>query len=361
MRIGVDISPLSSKKTGVGNYITYLLLELMTLCPDDTFYLYTFREPPSLFDHFSYANIRVIRRFSISEALWFQTTLAWHLFKDRIDLFWGTTQCIPLFRRRKLKTVLTLYDFAYLVTPATVTIVRRLYLRLLSGYFIKQADRLVTISKGTADRLYTFYNKKPHAVIPPPEINVKKWREGELKEWLKKRGLSYRGYLLILGTKEPRKNLAPTLNVYLSLLKQKQRVYPLVIIGKKGWKDQKIQTYLSCLKKYPQVYELDYLEDEETSKYFSAAHLYLYPSLYEGYGMPVKEARILGTPVLCLDVPEVIEAAQNDAIVLNKKDFPKNLVPYLKKGPPLKKPDHITYPSNRELARELTILFKELC
>jgi len=342
VKIGVDATPLRERLTGVGNYVYYLLEALIQKRPSDHFFLYAIKHAHTLesFRRFPNVTIRVVPFLGVSEALWSQTTLAWNCRKDKIDFFWGATQSVPLFHRQK--SVITIYDFTYRLYPKTTSFIRGKYLRLFGKWLYKKADRITTISKGTAERLHKLYGIKTDQVIIPPLRNL---QSEEVDEVLKRYSLKQKDYFLLVGTLEPRKNIVNTLRAFNSK-------HPLVIVGGKGWKDDLISREL---KKIPENFMvLGYLPDATLNALVKGAKAYIMPSLYEGYGMPIAEARVLGTPVVCCDVPEMVEAAEEDALIIPHDQLA------LAFTTPLAPPKKPTYPSNEALATLLSEEFSKL-
>ncbi|PIS02107.1 MAG: hypothetical protein COT85_06935 [Chlamydiae bacterium CG10_big_fil_rev_8_21_14_0_10_42_34] len=363
LRIGVDASSIHEAQSGVGNYTFYLLDELIKLRPQDTFFLYTFRHILAL-KHFSkYPNV-ILRQnasLSISEALWSQTTLALMCRKDKLHIFWGPTQSIPLALHRSTQTILTIHDFAYKLYPQTVSYIRGIYLRLFSSIFFKRASRLTTNSKGTALRLKELYNLSAHAIVPCPiKTSLELYDKESLNLWLQERNLTYNNYALTLGTLEPRKNLESTITSYLFGLKKygAKKMMPLVIIGGSGWKNRALQKLINtACEKYPKnIRYLGYLPDNEVNMYLCGANKFIMLSHYEGYGMPIAEARVCQTPVICSPVPEMLEAAENDATAITFGEAQEKLAEnFLSQTPHKKKQKIVTsYKTNVDLAQLLS-------
>lgn len=370
MKIGVDAVPLMKLSGGIGYYLFYLLEELIPVKSDCTFYFYT-TQPHGDFDHFlKYPNvvIRSLSAFPYSHSLWGQTTLAYALYRDEIDLFWGSTQSIPLIKRRRLKTLMTVYDFTYLLYPKTVSTLKCLYLKLFSRRMLRKADALTPISQGTAEKLRLYYRLAPGEIITPPlKKTIVKQDATVTAVFLERKGLKLKDYLLTISTLEPRKNFLFLIRSYLQLLKKHapEELFPLVLIGGGGWKNQKILEELAdAQKSFPeQIFGLGSVKDEELSFYLSGAHAYLCLSLYEGYGMPISEARVCGTSVVCFDFPEMREAAENDAIFLKDCGLEMELERiFLRKGNPINQNGcaSTNYLSNKELARKLEKVLDEI-
>lgn len=353
MKIGIDVTPLQGELTGVGNYIYSLLQGLIKEHPDDIFYLYCIQKGPLLESLESYnVVVRVSRCLGVSEALWSQTTLSWMCWRDKIDLFWGSTQSFPLLCRKKQKNIITVYDFAYLLYPQTVSLIKSLYLRFFGGEFYRRADACMTISQGTANHLRELFFIEAQCVVSPP---LKTTPPADSDRLLVKYALQKKRYYMMVGTLEPRKNSVAALEAYCELLEQNE-MEPLVIVGKKGWRDKKIKKKVDYFsRRFPhQVKLLGYLPNEELASLMQGAKAYIMPSLYEGYGMPIAEARSLGTSVICTSSPEMIEAAEGDATFIDPSHFKQEFQQALSSKLP--KPSQCNYPTSTELAALLSDL-----
>lgn len=367
-RIGVDTFPLTRQKAGVGYYIFYLLDEVIRLKPESLFFLYAPSSEGDM-EHFSkYRNVklRICPIFGFSHVLWKETSLARMLWFDKIDLFWGATQTIPFFKRKGMKSMLTLYDFTYLIAKESMTPLLRIYLTLFMPRILKQADFIFPISHGTGARLEKYYGLKHHGVVYPPlksSISLKSQLETEFK--LKEHGLTYRGYIISIGTLEPRKNFIQLFQIYCSILKQYplNQVLPLVLIGGGGWKNKEIKELISeAANNYPSHIKFcGYLDDEQLSCFLSGARYYFTLSLYEGYGMPLAEARICGTPTVCFDLPEMREAAENEGIFLKQENLETELLTiFVCNQIETKRPIVTNYGTNRQRALILSNAIDDL-
>lgn len=351
MRIGVDVSPLKEPLTGVGTYIYYLLEELIALHPHDTFYLYSTRAHPLLtrFLGFPHVKLRLNSFLSLSEALWSQTTLAALCYQDRLQVFWGPTQSLPLFHRASQKNLLTVHDFAFRLYPQTVSWGRRFYLRTCFKKIVGSADKIGAISQGTANRLEELYKRKADEIISPPlKKGLKPKTQEEVAATLQKFDLQYKDFVLMVGTLEPRKNFAAITALY----KKQADLLPLVIVGAPGWGKSR--------ETVSQVKRLGYTSDSHLLDLLAAARYLFMPSLYEGYGIPLAEARTCGTEVVCTEVPEMIEAAQGDCHLLSFQNLGEGALPLLKKVSYQGKQSSASYLSNQHLAQKLSKVIKDL-
>ena len=218
---------------------------------------------------------------------------------------------------------------------------------------IDKADLILSISQATADKLFALYAKRSDLILHPPlkssiQFQTKETAEGFLSAFR----LEYKQYLLTIGTLEPRKNFIGLIDSYLQLLKKHPHLFPLVIVGGGGWKNAAIVEKLKkAHAEYPdKIKLLGCVSDSALSDLLSGARYYLCFSLYEGYGMPLAEARHCRTPIICFDQPEMREAAENDGIFLPLAHFEERLEQsLLLENPPF--PSPCQYISNQEKAR----------
>jgi glycosyltransferase involved in cell wall biosynthesis len=348
-KIGLDAVPLTQLPCGIGYYIFYLLEALIPLHPDTPFFFYTFSEHPLLEAFRRHPNV-IIRPLPPrlgSHALWGQTQLPRALRQDGIDLFWGTTQTIPILAPKTCKTVLLMHDFVYKLYPRSVSTLKGALLSLLAPLMVRRADAIVCNSKGTQEKLAYFYGRNADLVLTPP-VKTAYQPPGYHLAAL---GLTHKGYFLSVGTLEPRKNWLGFIEAFLRV----QTPFPLVIVGSGGWKNKNIVRQLRAFEaQFPERLRcLGHVDDATLASLFSSARYTLCFSLYEGYGMPIAESRSCRTPVICLDQVEMREAAEEDACFVSSLDDPA-FARALLSDP--QTPAACTYPTNREKAIALSKL-----
>ncbi len=365
LKIGLDAQVLVKLGGGVSYYVFHLLDELVKQKKDALFFLYVLSDKGDI-EHFKkYENVRIRKiPYPPLKPIWRLLTIPFFLWKDKIDIFWGTVQSLPPFKPKKTKTLLTLYDFVYLHYPETMSLKGMLYQKVLVKRSLHKADYILPISKGTGQRLKEIYGLDHHGVVYPPHKPEIFYKERKTVEpFLTSKSLTYNNYLITVGTWEPRKNFAELVRIYQRILERNDpnKIMPLVIIGGGGWKNKAIQdAFTSAQKNYPSHFKITgYLSDHELSLYLSGAKYYITLSLYEGYGMPLAEARRCRTPVACFDQPEMREAAENDGIFLQSDGAEKELEKlFLIQNETIKEKDPIPlhYPTNAESAAKMAAL-----
>ena len=365
LKLGVDAAPLSKISGGIGFYLFYILDEIVRLRSDVLFVLYTTSKKGD-FTHFEqYANVQIrpISSMANMHSLWIQTTLASAVWKDDLDYFWGSAQYIPLITKKKLKTIISLYDFVYLFFPESVSRMKCWCMKMLSKKFFDKADYIFSISQGTADKLRELIGiEGSDIVIPPIKKSISYKTKEECYLILAKNDLVHKNFALTVGSIEPRKNLLELMDFYEKLLQlhDPSSIYPLVIVGGGGWKNKAILKKIKDLtSSYPDnLLHLGFVTDRDLSCLYSSAAFFVSLSVYEGYGMPLAESRTCNTPVVCFNLPEMREAAENDGVFLNKDDYKNELSRIFKVVPYEERELNRTYPSNTSLAAKIAVCIK---
>ncbi|GAM08238.1 protein RfbU [Geobacter sp. OR-1] len=312
MRIGVDAKCFIGNMTGVGNYCFNLLKELVTIRPDDEFYLFAHKDFALDLKHCN----KFVSKGPISKSgiIWLMAQGPGLLKKYDIDVFWATTSLLPP-NLNGIGTVLTLYDFVWRRYPSTMPFLFRTALALFSKRSIEKADRIVSISNSTAAEVHAYYGRIPDTIIKPGVSPMYAKRSDQEVSAVKAKYNISTNYNLIVGTLEPRKNLDAFLRAYSDLAESSDVDVPsLVIVGGKGWSNGNLLTRLQRLEQRGLVHRLGYVPEEDLPALYSGATLFFMPSLYEGFGMPVLEAYSCSTPVVVSDIPALHEACCEHAL-----------------------------------------------
>ena len=203
-----------------------------------------------------------------------------------------------------------IYDTAYLDTPEYVAPRNRANLRTLVPRGIKRSSRVLTISDATAERLHHWYGlAKDRALVLYPAAPDPVRADTKLA--LPKK------YLLYVSTLEPRKNVANIIQAYNSLPTALRDTYALVLAGGKGWMDDEIQEQLD-VSDPKQVMSLGYVTDAQKWALYGGATAFVYPALFEGFGMPILEAQRAGVPVITCRNSSLPEAAGDAALYVGQ-------------------------------------------
>lgn len=250
--------------------------------------------------------------------LWEQAALPRELRRLHADVFHAPVNVLPA--RVPCASIVTVHDLAFMRYPEYYRPSRRLYQRLLTARSARRATLIAAVSESTKRDLieYLHVPEERIAVIYTalsPDIHPIR-DTSRLAAFRTAHGLPER-YLLYLGTLEPRKNLERLVTAYAHLRSAAPETPPLVIAGAKGWYFQALFERVRALNAENTITFVGYVSREEQPLWYSGATAFVYPSLYEGFGLPVQEALACGTPTLTSNVSSLSEAAGPVALQVN--------------------------------------------
>ncbi len=325
MRIGIDAYPLSRQLTGIGIYLYNMIKNLEMIDKENEYFLYSRPGIRLPFEYNPRWHIRPMRELiNKSSTLWMQFNAKRYLLEDNIDIFWGTESILPLNLPSKIKKILTVHDLTWYKFPLMVNWDNRIIFPLLFKKSLKFADMIIADSNCTATsikELMPDLRKKISIIYGgvcwPGEV-FNKFKKTDI-DYIFAKFKIYSKYILTVGTIEPRKNIVNLLKAFSFLLENSKKLdYQLLIVGGKGWQNSEIyKTYRLLNFKDNQVRFLGYVPDEELYKLYSAAEVFVFPSLYEGFGLPPLEAMACATPVVASDIPIFKEILGDAAILVN--------------------------------------------
>lgn len=317
LRVGIDGRSLEKNITGVGRYVWELCLQLEKCVPDAEFFVYS-QWPLSV----EPISERWHHRVDQSKFKKYMKSIVWQKLRagalcksDRLDVYWAGATFSPRLEKRT-KVVVSVHDLNHKIAPATMPTATLWAHRLFFKRDILAAAAITANSFGTARRLLQDMGRHSDAVVTPAVSAAFVWPAGnDTDAILRKLGVT-RPYMLALATWEPRKNLTSLIKAFLSLKKEgKIAEHQLVLAGGRGWKDANL-TELVDRTSNDKVVALGYVDDEDLPALYSGADCFVFPSFYEGYGIPLLEARANGTLVVCTDIPELRESGGKSAIFI---------------------------------------------
>ncbi len=302
-RIGIDASrAFWAQRTGTEQYTLHLLEALLQLETSHRFVLYCNWLPEPVPSWLGRADIRAMPfpRF------WTHGRLSWEMLRRPPDLLFVPAHVLPLIHPGR--TAVTVHDLGYLFYPRAHTPLRRLELHLSTLWNVRVATRVIAVSRATRDDLVRCYRVAPERVRVVHHGVSPRFQPTQDPGARARYGLPER-YLLYLGTLQPRKNLERLLAAYARL---PRTAPPLVLAGGRGWYFERIACAVSAYGLEERVLFPGYIADADLPAVLSGAIALVYPSLYEGFGMPLLEAMACGTPVIASrasSLPEVVGEA----------------------------------------------------
>ncbi len=281
-KIGLDGRMFGSNPKGIIKYIRELCIALDALLAEAEFFVYA-RTPVTLPVVSSRWHLRVDESIAgrrLPSSIWLALRAGFIARADKLDVFWGGTGLLPLLGLRS-RAVLTVHDLAYRIVPQTC-----------SGRALWSARLFFRRSLARADAVLS-------------EIDTTILRLGVK-----------RPYLLSIATREPRKNLSLLIRTFLGMRKQGLiSAHELVLAGDRGWKDEAIRTAIA--EAGDSVRDVGYVAEDQLAALYTGADAFVFPSKYEGFGMPVLEALSCGARVVTTDSPELREAGGQNAVYIS--------------------------------------------
>ena len=336
LKIGVYGSPLAGKRTGIGNYIFYLLKNLESILPKAKFFVISQLDiedlPFSNKENFTLIVEKNPFLRKLPKSVWLRYFSHRLINRLNLNVFWSGIPILPNLLKTGVTKIITVHDFNVHLVPETMKTTVRLGYKIYFNKSIREAHRIVTVSEGTAKKLSQFYSRQADAVVHPG-VDLKKFKilnKQFVKDYLIRKNLNK--YILFVSTIEPRKNLDSLIDAFMELkAKGRLKHYKLVIAGDSGWKNRTIK---KKIKKFSsEILYLKYVPEEELPLLYNGADLFVLPSIYEGFGMPAQEARACGCCVMVSDIPELHESAGPGAIYVKPtKEGLKEALSLFEKG-----------------------------
>lgn len=315
IKVGIDGRALrgfiEGSRTGIARYSWEVCSKLSKILPQAKFIVYT---PVDIEIPLSSANWRShidSNKFlsKLPAILWTKYRCGKLVAQDDLDIFWGAASFLPKLPKN-VKTILTVYDLTYKVAPQTMEFRHRLAFKTFLSNDVKVADRITTISNGTSDRIFKEFGRRPDEIIYPA-IQEHFLRDSAPNLGLLDKLNLKNPFILSVGTFEPRKNILLLIKALATLKQQGKQVdTDLVLVGGRGWKSSPLYDEIQM---YEWIKHLGFQDDEVLAHLYQECELFAFPSIYEGFGMPLLEARYFGSKIVALDTPELREAAGSSA------------------------------------------------
>ena len=315
MRIGIDFH--SAEREGSGN-CTYIrnLVEAMTLIDGkNEFFLYVTDRSFPYYGIFKDRKNVHLRQIPFNNPFIRIPSLGLATFKDAIDVLHIQYIAPPIFRG---KMVVVIHDLAYLHFPQCFRRFERFRLRHLIPINARMAKYILTVSEYSKNDLVKTLQIPEDKIIVSSNGLDKKFGvhcdEKDKEKILQKYGISGK-YILSVGRLDPRKNLLRLINAFKELKKSGKLPHKLVIIGKEDHMSSEIENAVRGFEN--EIIKAGYISDEHLPCIYQSADLFVYPTLFEGFGLPVLEAMACGCPVIASNVASIPEVAGDAAVLVD--------------------------------------------
>lgn len=310
MKIGIDVRLSFPSLSGVGRYAFELLKHLATQYRNHEFYAFSNRRSlPETKSIFHALEIKDSTGPGMKVIPWEQIVLPLKAKMNHIDLYHNTTTsaCPPLL---SIPVVVTVHDLAWWKWPDLVTQPVLNYLRYFFPGIIKRASVIIAVSEATRQDLFQYIgndDKRVHVVPEGIDERFKPASNEEVERFRQNTGIA-EPYILFVGSVEPRKDI-PTLVRAFEIAAERNKDIILVLAGGKGWLNHEADERIMSSAVRDRIRRLGYIDDGDLPAIYSGAEVFIMPSRYEGFGLPVLEAMACGCPVVSSDagsLPEVV-------------------------------------------------------
>lgn len=320
-RIGIDITSAVSQGAGIGRYTRELVTALLEADTITSYSLFYAKRPSALPvpNPIPRAANATYHEAPLSERwlhrLWYRLNvpLTVQRFTGTVDLFHSPDFVLPPVGNN-IPTLLTVHDLSYLHFPETFTPALVAYLNKLVPTSVDRATHVLADSKATKRDLIAYYSVPADKVTVlysgVSALFVPERSEKRLRAVREKYALGQQPYVLSVSTLQPRKNYQLLIRAFKAVAEQ--RAHNLVIAGGKGWLHEEITAEITRQDLEDRVLLIGFVDDIDLPALYSGASLFAYPSLYEGFGLPLLEAMACGVPVLnsnASSLPEVVGEA----------------------------------------------------
>lgn len=326
MKVAINALAAHGTNHGVGRYVFNLLRGLIEI-DDGTEYLVLVQsESAKLFADLPGDRVRLVP-FDLSGAvrgLFEHLVLPLWVRKEGVDVYFGTTHVLPLLKTTR--QVVVIHDMSWFKVSQHHSSLKRMYFQALIPMALRRADVIVADSDSTRADVIEFRSgaENPPVVVAPlgADARFRPANDAEIDRVRAKFGVT-RPYLLNVGVIEPRKNQAGLIRAFReTLLRNPELDVELLIVGSQaiGWKNDEVLALLADPAISDRVRLLSDVDDAELVALMTGCEVFVYPSFYEGFGLPILEAMSCGAPVITSNLSSMPEVGGDAAVYIDPAD-----------------------------------------
>ena len=325
MKAGYDAKRVFCNFTGLGNYSRTLLNNLSRSYPDHDYFLYTTeiknRAETRLF--LDNPQFKVHNSSALFKAYWRSFSILKQLKKDNINIYHGLSHELPVgIGSTNIKSVVTIHDLIFKIFPQSYHPFDRFIYNLKFKYSCKNADLIIAISESTKKDIVRFYNIKPEkiqVIYQACNSVFYNLQDAESLNEVKNKFKLPTDYILSVGSLTERKNLKLLIKAYKYL--PADYALPIVIVGEGGSYKKELEQLINNTNVSDKIIWLDNLKsNSDLQAVYQMSRILVYPSVYEGFGLPVAEALLSETPVITSNSSSLREAGGPDSLYINPAD-----------------------------------------
>jgi glycosyltransferase involved in cell wall biosynthesis len=312
MNIAIDARCLHGVKSGIYRYTYIILDELQKIDKNNNYFLFAKNKTNFKINNPNWKEI--IKGKFILGVLWTHTVLPWLIFLYDIDVFWSPHYICPLFKRKKTKFITTIHDLTFFKYPSTMNSLYKMVVSFLINFSIKYSSFLCVVSNKIKQELiekYPYLSLKKISIVYNSSPN---WKIPDNYSFNLRQN-----FLFFPANLEPRKNLINLLKA-LAILKKKGHIIKLHISSPAMWKSKNIFQFINQENLTNQIIFCGFLSENELIQKYLTCKAVVYPSIYEGFGIPVLEGLKMDCIVLTSKNTAMEEIAGKYAIYFDPKD-----------------------------------------
>jgi glycosyltransferase involved in cell wall biosynthesis len=324
MRIGLNAQIVSRANAGVATYASNVIRDLMLLESRHEFYVFGSQEFLSDLDSPRVKLLPTSTRVKGSwrRILWEQSVLPIKARRHGVEMMYYPDHTGPLIKKT-CPVVITIHDLAYLAEPQTFAMKNRMYKSFAVRRSARLADKIIVVSEATKKECLRWLDipeSKLCVIYNGIDACFRRIEDHDTLETTRKKFALPKKFILFVGTLEPRKNVSGLIQAYAALKKKQRLEHDLVIVGGKGWLYSEIFATVHNLALTNEVKFLGYVAQDDVVALYNLAEVFVYPSIYEGFGFPPLEAMACGCPVVTSNRSSLPEVVGDAAMLVDCRD-----------------------------------------
>lgn len=322
MRIGIDARLLGEKITGITRYLINVLKYLPLYDTRNNYSLFTYNETKfdeKFYEHHIVRQSRLPRQ--LREHLWLNFSLPKILIENKIDIFFTPYVLVPL-KKSSTKNVIVIHDVMTRACSQFFTSYYKKYMSVIVPQAIKRSDAIITVSESAKNDIIKYYNVQPDNITvmhlwtddnyKPLELRI-----DDIARITKKYSLPEK-FILYVGAIEERKNILGILKIS-DILKSRNIDIKIVLIGAKGFGFNRLNDEIKM--RGDRIQHIEYLPENDLPLIYNIAWVFLFPSFYEGFGLPPLEAMKCGLPVVAANNSSLVEVIGDGGLLFDSEDY----------------------------------------
>jgi len=321
LKIGIDGRALTDVKTGIGQYAKSLLKSLTECAPEDEFIIFSNKD----IDFPESYNCHNVVFGRIKSNLWLQTVFPYLLDKYKVDILHSPMFLIPIVT--KVPSIITVHDMVHEVYRKTTNWKNYIPLKVLLANSMEKVKYIIADSENTKMDIIRYSDINPNkirVVYLGCDQRFKIIKDISLIDRIKIKYHLPEHYILTVSTLEPRKNMVGLFHAFNKYLQEHpDSRHKLVVVGAKGWNYKHIFFTINEMQLHEKVIFTDYVLDDDLPVIYNGADVFIFPSFYEGFGLPPLEAMSCGIPIICSNAASLPEVVGQAGILFEPHDSEK--------------------------------------